>query len=1742
MKKLNIAVLTVLLVFQTLLSPLATYANEPDATKPEISEQPDGGNDVGGGDVVEEPGNDGAMEDEGESKPTLPPTDDNESMEDGKESVEKNPDNELTGGGEDKALPSEGTAESIQEDVILNFVSLFTGGQTITNASEAASVTPTIGQEVDVNYEFEINAKKDYGVGSTFSFDLPNALLNFNQGGLDGKVTLEGGGIEFDYKTIGSTVTLTLTTGTIEDGNILENGKLKFSALFSEVGAKDGFDQELDIPVIGGDTVKLPFKFKPKVDSSKTPLAKSGAARTTNGERFIDWVVWVNESGQLLNNATIEDALGKGHELVNDVTIERYPFTFTGLSTTFDKTETSKNLSNIELDDGYYAYKLTYSTKVTRVATEVEELFENKVTFKNNGSTVDTKDISVNHVYGTKLSKEALGTDKYGVKWEIKYNYFGSKFDTKEITDTVSGPHIIKEETVKVYHVTVDATGKGTKGVEYTPQPKPYLSTDKKTLKINLPSPNGEAYIIEYETELNDEFYTGQDGSRVENKVSYDNESDKEGFNITENIFHKTGGENSTSIDYDKKEITWTLTINAEKAMKDVVITDTFEEIDGKTRQKLIENSFTGLPSGVTPKIVKDIDGYIESFVLNLDKLPEGKHIITYKTNFDIDANGATYGVYKNTAKLDWKSTDPSNMKSYSLEKSAQYDPGTSPTGRNGYKEGTFDHVNQKFNWYLAVNINKQDIEGAVLTDTIGDGHKLVLDSVKVYKLDLTQGEKGKKGDELKTGRDINETEKGFTVTFNKPTTDAYIVEYQTEDVDDIIGYSGGDTYDNTAKFVTINNKEFEFEAKATVQHANKLISKDVPIQNTNEETITWTVKVNESHSTIGNPIKLTDKMSSNQMILKDTFEVREIKMDANGKHSYGNWTGATPIFNDLENSFTIDLDLNQKGWEVRYTTFFTGGPDDVFSNEASISYAGATTGVDSDAKQENIKFSFNDSEGSISAKKGDLKIKKIGYNPVTGERKNLDGVEFILYNRAGTVELQRGKTNKEGIVEFYQVRYGYYKLEEIAVSGYKQIDAQEIRIADTTNFNENGGKYHEVINLADVPAPKCTIFKIEVKDIDDNLIKDGIVTLKNTITGEKTSHPVDTSGIVTLPENFPAGDYKVTHSTEGELNSVNVKYDDVDCNAKVQPNPSCEQFTVVIKDKNGDNRTDISKITLKQGNLVVAETTVNATGKFEFDSNVKDPANGLKPGNYDVYDNQQFLGTVKVTYKVVCGTELEVDYAPTCPKFTLTVKDVDGKHLENFDVKIKSEDRADASDVKIGKTSNAGEVEFTDLEPGRYYVYDNDGNRLGEFTSKSDCKAEVQPLPACPKFEIEVPGFDSNKSTGKLAIKKDSDESVSFEVSQGSNEKFEYDPKVNRIPAGKYKVYDGKLYLGTIDISYDKNNCEATVNIDANGPSCPQFILTINNAYGQARQNVKVTLTDAAGKVVEDVDGNKEFTTDANGQILIENNFIKQGKYTVKENGVTIGKITVGNTCEAKVQPNPPVDPGPGEPTDPNPEDPNKPNPEDPNKPNPEDPNKPKPEEPNKPKPEEPNKPKPEEPNKPKPEEPNKPKPEEPNKPKPEDPNKPKPEDPNKPKPEDPSNPTNPGTTPPPTLPGLEEVIKPIPPSIIPTPKDPLTPGDLAELIEEYSKDPSKLDDVVKGLKDLLDYYDSLTPEQKTEFERLYDVNGLKMLLDELEKVASLQKKLPQTDGASQFGTMLVGSALLLAGAWLFVTRRRKA
>lgn len=1444
-------------------------------------------------------------------------------------------------------------ASEMDHDVTLGFVKLVVNGTEITNPDEAYSVEPKLGDNVSVHYSFKIDPKQDYGVGSTFKFDLPPALLNFQPSSLSGNLTFEE--VKFSYTTTDKTVTVTLDEGTVEESTPY-GGTLNFFAKFDSNGAKDGLEQELVIPIAGGEPLIFPFTFKPT--STEKSMSKTGTASIENGERYIDWTVWTNREGANLQNATLNDNPESGHELAGNITVEKFPVELSGLGTS--QGETTKTEFPVNLDNGRYAYKLTYKTKVTREPKSETEVFMNRATLTN-GSNTDNVTASVSHTYGKKLAKSVTDRNKYNAKWKIEYNYFGSKMNNQQLTDEVSGTHKINKESIKVYNVTVDAAGNGTKGTLVAPQPTATLSDDEKTFTINLDSPNGEAYLIEYETVFDGEYVTTN--STVDNTASYDNEkiADTDGFSISEGIFSKSRGE----IDYVNKEITWKIHVNVEQDMNNFVIEDDFENYGGEnggTRQKLVNpsnNPFV-ISSGVNVSTLtlKGTNGD-EGFILNFGNLTKGTNFtITYKTKFDILPNGTAYTEYKNTAEAKWES--PIDDKQYNLTKSATFTPSGS-TSNNGYKNGSFDHVNQVFNWKLAVNINKQDINGATLVDVIGEGHELVPETIKIHQLNLgVNDQTGTSGAELKTGHTItlNPDKKGFSIDFNNLTIEqknqAYIVTYQTKDSDNIIGKTNGSgTYGNTATFTTPNSGSFTLPASATVQHANELIAKDAKT-NSADETITWTVDVNKSHSAL-DEITLTDKMSENQLILPDTFKMREIKMDAEGKISYGAWESITPEINSTENSFTLSLgELNKKGYQIEYKTFFLGGDGETFSNEASLSYTGATTGTSKEANKTDVPFNFNDSSGTITSKKGKLELHKVGLNPLTGEQVNLEGIKFHLLNKTGTIKIAEATTDSNGKLTFEDVRYGKYLLEEQGTpTGYKELGKFEITMNDEINFEDNGGKAYVVENIEDVDVTNgCTEFTLTLKDVDGDPRIGVEVKLVNKNTGKEVKATTNTQGQVIIErDKLSAGPYEVFEiGTGGKLGDVVVSYDG--CKDElIQPEPSCTLFTITIEDKDNIARPGVT-VTLKHKTDSTAPeiiATTDENGQFTVPSTTQ-------TGVYKVYEGKQYLGDVTITYKNT-PCEAIVSEAPTCESFTLIVKDVDGKPRE-AGVKITIKDK-DGNTKATGTTDQEGKVTTNYLAAGEYDVFEGSSTEpFAEFTTNTQCGAEVQPKPSCPVFVITVNDENGNpRSNLDITVKDESGKPFAAGKTEADGT-FEVPSK--DLPAGTYEVFEGSFLIGVVNVSY-LNSCEAAINPDS-APKCPNFTLEVQDRRGNPQANIEVTVKDKDGKIVA------TGTTDDEGKVTFPNT-IEKGTYRVyDENNKLIRSFTVKDECKATVKPSSGggggTPPEPEEPIDPNkpidPEDPNKPidpdKPVDPEDPNKLDPNKPiDPNNPNKP---DPNKP----------------------------------------------------------------------------------------------------------------------------------------------------------------------------------------
>ncbi len=1739
MKKLNIAIIILLLVFQTVLSPISVFADE---SQPPVTPQ----NESSENTVIDSDGEEG--------NPNIPselPSEDTAEVttpEDETKSEEQ-PEGQPEGQPEEQpeeeqlenqpqlimplGAPVGYPIENMQADVTMSFsgLKLFSqGGTLITNATDLANYSgpkPKKGDEVYLNYTFSLDPTIDYGIGSTFTFQLPaNMIEEYTAGSFNQSRTLTETGDWLAYSASYNSATKTVTV-TIDSE--LEQGQsgsmnFEFMAKFGNFADESELEQSLIIPVLGGADVQLDFEFAPTGNGQLLTKNAGSITRDASGEVTIPWTVWVNTGGQKLESASLNDVPDIKHELAGNITVERYKIGLSGFNPNSPGAvdDTSNETSfPISLTDGYYAYKVTYNTVVTADPTASSMPYTNVATLTGTNIPANTTANGTQTVqYGPSLDKTRSG-DKYNSTWTIKYNWLGQKIpaDKAKLTDTLTGSspttgkHKIDYSSFKVYRVILSSDGQSeqsstllTKDTDYALTEHDYdfeIDFDKST---NTSGPNGEvtsAFKIVYDTELEDEFVTDANTGTITNTVTRgDSGSDTATLDLASNIFNKARG----AIDYVNKTITWTLTINAEKDLKNFVIEDDFTTTNkaGETLKHTLTpwngtdfyevTGANGLTYTITDKGGSAPTIGNEGFKMEFSSdIPKDRTVtIRYKTKYDIKPNGGVATAYINTADATWDGAIDSHNQA--LDRTANYTPdSTSPTNNNGYKKVVVDNQTQEFSWRIGVNINKQDINSATLTDTLGAGHYIPVpdgqtlkDQITISKLNLTTEEGTKNGTLDPAKWTVTETltdnkVTGFEITFINldPITDnneAYLIEYKTKDADDIYGQNSTTAsrdYTNTATLDTPHNGSYNYNATAKISNlANELIKKSAtPVPAS--DIINWTVTVNASNSKLGN-ITLTDKPSSNQKILTNTFKKQEIKLNTNGtSQNIGSpiTVDASEIVFNQDGSFSLNLgELNGKGYVVTYSTFFMGDGNagETISNSASIGYAGATAAGTSDHGGDSKTFKYSSSDTSASGVKGTLQLKKYKVNPLTGKREEFAGVKFELWNKNNTIKLDEGTTDADGTLTFEQVRYGKYTLREESQAGYIAIAPITITMGANIDITSGvDGKAYVIDNIEDVNLTNaCPAFTLTVKDIDGKAIANKNIKLIDSNGNAKYTGTTNAAGQVsdikrpgTGGKEVQAGVYTVVDENDIPLGTVTMKYGTGECQDTIQPTNSCPNFTITVKNENGNPRPNVT-VTLKDlSNTVIATGTTNSDGQFIIDQTT--PA-----GKYKLYEGIQYLGEVNVTYHND-NCQSEVQLAPKCETFELTVYDVDGNLVaDGTSVTVKNKD---TGNIIATKTTKDGVIELNDLEPGVYTVV-VDGEEIDEFESNIDCKESVQPTPKCENFTVMIK--DNNgiiKPSNDVIIKDKSGKVITTNKDKDGNLTF----VSKTTPAGKYEVYDKNLYLGEIEVSYASVPCEITLSI---APVCPAFTLTINNMFGQPRVGVKVTITGEDGIEVED-NGSTEFITDSKGQITISNSIIKPGKYIVRENGKTIiGTVIVGNTCEAKIQPNLPVTPPTPNPGNPDP-DPEKP--VDPNKPN-SDPEKPV------------------------------------------DPNNPDPEnpvEPNKPNP-DSNNSANPGKT---------EGSKPSVQGVI----------DQGKNLPPYN--PTKATkDTLDAYKDFLNKYSQLTKEEQEAVAESLDINKIKSDAKRLEAQLKAQGKLPQTDGADQTALTLIGVALILGA--LFFLRRRNA
>ena len=713
----------VFLVGQLILSPLsmiqasAAYAPEvahdgttvetsaeietTEATDPEIESDP--ASDTKEGEPNQSPENEQTTEgetqtpnlempvEEGNAPAPLPETvDDEQKLQDESSSEEATEDET------EEATEEEDEDRTAQDEVSdgqllsagqldFNFESMVIGNATVTDAASAENVRPKSGESVTVNYNFKLNTDSGNAPiqkGDYFTFQLPQALLVFDQTSLSG--TIGTPGAMFNYKTDGNGQVTVTSLQEIKTGHV--TGNLTFGAHFSLGGASNDFEQNLEIPIQGKETITIPLTFYPSSFEEGIEKTGKGPEGEPNGkDDLINWTVHINPSPASTESVEVTDKLSVDHpsgakvkhEYHGPITITKYKLDVHG-----NKEEVSKKTAEsfpltLEKEEGPYVFELTYQTKVNveqyalqgddNPDPEFDYLFKNSVTYNGETATADVPITYPNEEPDLPLTK-SMSTEA-GDDSQLRYSY--------EVVYNPNAEHE-SEELEEGANVITDMLTKGSELYTY----------DKESFEIFERDSNGTEILIEdleglEGLTINDSSFTYEIPEYLENEIivirydvvykngDYFTEIEKVEFGlqglsnsldlvneveiggVKKGTSHKNKEQqylkkSVAEIDYVNQEIKWTIHGKSPKNAKDFMIEDTLTP-KGKEYgpHTLVKDSFEF--SGVEATVIETND---DSFTIRVDGPFENQdYTISYRTKYALNEDFETYQRYGNTAK-----------------------------------------------------------------------------------------------------------------------------------------------------------------------------------------------------------------------------------------------------------------------------------------------------------------------------------------------------------------------------------------------------------------------------------------------------------------------------------------------------------------------------------------------------------------------------------------------------------------------------------------------------------------------------------------------------------------------------------------------------------------------------------------------------------------------------------------------------------------------------------------------------------------------------------------------------------------------------------------------------------------------------------------------------------------------------------------------------------------------------------
>ncbi|VEF48981.1 LPXTG-motif cell wall anchor domain-containing protein [Bacillus freudenreichii] len=1334
-----------------------------------------------------------------------------------------------------------------------------------------------------------------YKTGDTETFDLPKGIKIIEE--INNELKDGTGAVIATYKiSTDKKVELTFTDYVETHSNV--KGWLEVISELDEknVEVEDG---EAIIDPIGEEgELRIPID---QGNKDKT-IEKKGTPNKGYNADEINWEVIINKNKASLTNAKVIDLLPKGTEYkegslkIIKLRVDLYGNILGDVEEVEVTGETvDSGVLSIPLEDIKDAYRIEY---VTTITNDEEKSFRNEATLKDDELADVTANATVTVNRGEAIKKKAANNydPKTGIiEWEIELNYNLKDLTNVTLKDTWTpeGQLVLVEDSLVFTEMEIDENGvaRETGNVGLPEGAKLVLGTDQ--FEVTGITTN-KAYKVTYQTKVKDRVL---EPFEVANTAGFGTESTGSGISVGTYYGSKSAG----TIDYEKKTIDWKIEINHDEyPMEKISITDTLGEgltvkedtinitVDGK--------KYTGEYdlSGDNPFTIK----------FPYDFTTDKKIVVTYKTDFI--ANQVPDYKPTNKAAITWTPEGKDESITKEVETGTELNDNTK---NNDWKNGSYNPATKEITWTIYTNYRENDFGNLIIKDAPQGNQKIVAESVVVKELTIEPNGSITEGNALDpNGATVDVAANTLEVNIGS-TNKAYKIEYRTS----LAGLSDiQKEYVNEAEVLDGSKKISDLNAKVGIAKHNTYGEKS---GYQDGKQVHWSVKVNLGQQKIKN-LKLEDTISENQEYLVDTIKVYEASVDQDGNatkgqeiskeqytltHTKGEQTFTVEWKTEVERAFIVEystLFFEQHGKDVTNTYKVTG--DIITDEEENASGDGSVT----------IKQLAS---GGGSGEAGYLVIDKVDVTYDKPESE-LAGAVFDLIDPDTGKVLKTATTDGDGRIDFGRLLFGKYELHErIIPEGYVSKKEKQTIVIDKKYEGNNETKTNYRVENYE---PVFAIELIKTDDVDSDVLLEGAeFTLLDSEGKIVATRTTDEHGKIIFKNLNGAGTYYVQETKAPNYYQLDETKHKVIIGDK-------EQVPVKksVENKLTPGKAKVKKVDAETGNgLAGAKFNILDKDNKVVDTIITDEkgeatTKELRPGEYTLKEVDAPKG-----YKLPEKAEVKFVIEKSNKLTTIDLGTIKNE-VKTIEIKLTKSDSINESQLLKGaefeitkvsgdydltgvvtkKTTNdKGVVTFEGLKPGKYKIVETQAPE-GYILNSEPITVEVGLDDVHKGIPIKPENVKNAPLANVIVQKEDKETNVVLEgaefkvtneagkdVRTGLTTDSEGQISITGLPAGTYDLVETKAPKGykldSTPQSFEvKDGVNETITINKTFENeIIKGSVELVKVDGDTKEKLAgVTFTlEGTSLINKDENyGPKEFTTDENGKIVVED--LRPGVY----------------------------------------------------------------------------------------------------------------------------------------------------------------------------------------------------------------------------------------------------------------------